>query len=721
MIGLPMTGEVLDARFADPGRIIAEALEAFLPPERVSVADYAAKYRYLTNEGGGFVGGWSHEEAPYLVGPMEAISSRFYSTVAIVGPGQCGKTEVAQNWLMQSVDTNPANMLWYMQTDDGIEAFVKNRVNTMIDGHHRMKSRLGLRPVDDSLHFKRFRGMTVEFLSATTSNLINKSAPRIVADEVDAYPSSLGDVKAMLDVRRQTYGADSLLLAISHPDRSIGLDPAKWVAGIMAMYGDSDRRMWYWPCPVCGAWSSPCPLGSRVMSIEHPDEGSLETIEAEAFLRCPVNHCEIRDDKRGLTRRQMNREAFGTKFKGWVGQGQTIDEDGKIEGELARHGTAGFWIVGAMSPFVMGGIGGLARAKVKAEREFETAQDDGSAQTLRTVMSKSWGIPMPAPKRVGSVDAAVLAARTDPRLDLGVVPEGVRFLTLGIDCQIAHFDWLVRGWGVKGESWVVDRGRLSGDPATDPDDWDRLLAEVISRKWPLAGDPENRVMELRAAAYDSHGAPGVTQQAMEAWRRWRRAGKVRLYGKIAGREAWSIIPLRGVGSLHAPRLGVSYPDTSRRTDRKGASRGDVPVGQFNANTFKDDLAAHLMCAEPGDLYVHFPAGLLSAAAPHAWFQQLTAETRLASGRWEKPSLAARNEALDLMVINHVAAHLHGLPRLDWEKPPAWAAEWDRNPSISAPVADVSAPVAVAPHVAASAQQEPAKAAWLGDRRKGWLG
>jgi phage terminase large subunit GpA-like protein len=64
-------------------------------------------------------------------------------------------------------------------------------------------------------------------------------------------------VKPVLDVRRQTFGDQSMLLAMSHPDLATGLDPAKdWVRGIMAFYADSTRFTWWWPCPHCGAWSS---------------------------------------------------------------------------------------------------------------------------------------------------------------------------------------------------------------------------------------------------------------------------------------------------------------------------------------------------------------------------------------------------------------------------------------------------------------------------------
>ncbi|VVD28463.1 terminase gpA endonuclease subunit [Paraburkholderia dioscoreae] len=155
-----------------------------------------------------------------------------------------------------------------------------------------------------------------------------------------------------------------------------------------------------------------------------------------------------------------------------------------------------------------------------------------------------------------------------------------------------------------------------------------------------------------------------------------------MIGKISGRDAWTVIPTKGADKLAAPRLMVVYPDTSRKANR-AASSGDVPVARFNPNLFKDDLAGQLQLAEPGKLYVHFPHALRSQEQPHVWFEQLTSETRTKNGGWEKSAAGRRNEALDLMVLTHMLAQLHGLNRISWDKPPSWAKPWDTNSSLVA--------------------------------------
>lgn len=641
-----------------------DILSELKPKERLNVAQFAEKYRYLSNVGGGHVGLWENEKVPYLTEPMECLTSFKYLTVALVGPGQSGKTEIGQNWLMHSVATSPGDFLWFMQSDDSIEAFVKTRINKMIDSHDVLKSNMGQRPIDDSLHYKRFMTMTAEFLTATEKNLINKSAPRIVADEIDAYSSGFGNVKPLLDVRRQTFGLESKLLLISHPDRARGMNPDRdWTDGIMGVYADSDRRIWYCPCPHCNAWSSPCPMAERYMTVDYPADGTLDEIEENAVMICPVNGCIITEKERIPMMRQGR----------WIGTGQEIAIDGTITGTLVKKLTAGFWVVGVMSPFILGGIGALARARVKAEREYEVSGED---VTLRQVMVKQWGIPFVPPRQLGSVSANDLVERTEHILKLRVVPRGVRFITAAWDVQIAHFDVLVRGWGEKGESWIIDHFRVSGDTAADAATWDKMIDKLLRVAYPLEGIAD-KMMPIRGIGFDSGGAPGVTRQAYDAWLRWRRDNRIRSFGLINGRDAWSAIPLKGATSINAHRLTVTYPDTSSNKNRK-ASKGTVPIGMFNPNNFKDDLSGQLQRATGGAWCVHFPAALKSKEPPHEFFEQLVSEHREATGRWEKNNRHIRNEVLDLMVMTHVVAHLHGISQINWKSPPAWAAEWESN-------------------------------------------
>ena len=559
------------------------------------------------------------------------------------------------------------------------QAYVKKTINPLIESHPRIAARQGERRTDDSLGFKKFQGMSVEFLAATTSNLVNKSFRRIVADEWDAYDPAFGDPKTKLDVRRQTYGRDSMLLALSHPDRAGGLDIGAWKSGIMAVYADSTRCTWWWACRHCGEYCSPNPNTHRHCALVYPEDGTLDEIQAQTHLLCP-NGCVITD---------ADREPMLATGR-WIGRGEHIDPDGTVTGARIRHDTAGFWIVGAMSPFLINGIGGLARALVQAQRNRETDADERS---VREVYTKQWGIPYDPPRPIGAMDAAALAERAEP-FPLGTVPDGVRFLTAAVDIQANRFEYLVRGWGQGGESWIVLYGTRTAETATDPAAWSEFFDWLTTLALPLA-DASGRAMQIRAVGYDSGGAPGTTLRAYDAWRRAKSRGQARRLGRVNGRDAWTLLPLKGSSSLGAPRLTVAYPD-SQRADRFAGARGQIPLGQFNPNLFKDDLAGHLAAIPPAAWSVHIPEALRAEAAPHPFFEGLVAETRKANGVWVPIPGAARNEPLDLMVIAHVMAHLHGLARLDWSRPPAWAAEWGNNALVITPEASPPSPITTSP-------------------------
>lgn len=667
--------------FADADALVLSAFDALIPLERPVLSEYAARNRRLRDGFGEEAKPFNPAAVPYLAGPSDALSSGDYTTVVVPGPGQCAKTTIAENWLQMSVEADPADFLWYMQTHPGMQAYVKKRIEPMVADHPLMVGSLRDDPSADSLAFKDFGSMRVEFLSFTKNNLINKNAPRIVLDEVDNYDTSeLGEAKPVADIRRQVYGDDSCIFMSSHPDLAVGMSPAGWKRGIMAVYAGSTRATWWWPCPRCGGYSSPNPGAPRFMALGYPEDASLGEVAEAARLLCPICEAEIEDRQR----RAMN--AAGR----WIGRGQEIDQDGTVTGRLAANDTAGFWIVGVMSPFVIGGIGGLARARVAAERE---AEQGGSDTTLRQVVVKQWGFPHVPARKVGSVDAEAIADRATEAQRLDEVPDGVRFVTVSADVQPSRFEVLRRGWGIGGESWVIGHKVITAETATDPRCWDALLEEM-QRPIPLA-DGTGRVMRPRAVSVDMGGAAGVTSRAYEAWLRWRQGSKVRLLGKAEGRDAWDVILTQGSPTLGAARLQVTYPENVRK-DREASevARGQVPVARFNTNLFKDDLAAQLARAEPGAWFVNFPAALRDKAGPpYPWFEQLVAERRAANGSWHKVTANARNEATDLMVMTHVLARLHGIGRIDWTRPPAWAAEWDANTAVLSPERAAMVPTA----------------------------
>lgn len=660
---------------SDPGRFIADIFSALRPPQRVPPSEWATKTRKINNPGS-YVGPWDNSIAPYLVEPMDEAVLRRYDTGALVGPGQCGKNACAENIaLVHKVPKAPGKVLWYMQTDEAIEAYVKQTINPLIDSHGELSRRLGPLPVDNSLHFKRFDKMSIEFLSATLANLISKNGQLIIADEIDAYLKSLGDVKKQLDIRRQIYGANSYLMAMSHPDAATGIDPDRhWLDGIMRWYKDSTQGRWYWPCPICGKHSSPNPGAKWLMEVVYPagTDVPLDEVARAARLLCPHEGCQIED---------LHRGAMNHPHGKWVHIGQDISVKGKLEGEPTRAtSTKGWWIMGCMSPFIRGGIGGLARERVEAER---AAAIDGDYSTVKQVMSKMWAWPyqMKSAKHV-PIDAVLLKSRED--YPLGFIPDGVRFILVAVDTQGDRFVVQVEGYGVDLERWVIDRfdilqpklahgvhqRKLS--PATYAEDWDVLADELLNCAWAFGSDLEHG-LRARLIVFDAFGEDGVTDNAYSFWLRMKEQG--------AGDRIRALKGEPGFGNK--ARVIESFLDADKK-DKYTAVRGEVPVLRMKVDPLKDSVASGLRREHRGARYINFPKDL-----PQSFYDEYTAEERGKSG-WVK--IRTRNESLDLSAYTLGAALYLGADGIDWvNRPPVWAQLGAGNPYYVRLKADAPVP------------------------------
>jgi len=678
---LEVEGNQSYGQFADSARVIADVLDGLLPPDPVTVEEWARRHRYFNNTGGGYVGRYSPDVAPYLVEPQENFTSKSHDCMAVVGPGQSGKTTIPENGLLHAVPNHPSKWLWYMQTDAAVEAYVKDRIDPMIESHPCLNEHLGLRPVDDSLHFKRFKRMRMEFLAANKNNLINKSAPIIIADEIDAYPESLGDPKELLDVRRQTFGMNSMLFIPSHPDRATDRAEKGWTAGVMLVYADSTQGRWYWPCPDCNGFSSPTPGAEHYMRVGWSDSSDLDEVAESAHMICPhCGSCDIHDQHRW----EMNQSGL------WVHKGQHITKVGKRVGTMIDSKTLGYWITGTMSPFVRGGLGGLVRARVKAQRK---EQITGDTTSLKEVMVKQWGWPwsVKAAGQEKRIEVEELLDRVEP-YPLKQVPAGARYIVAWVDVQDKSFEPKIVAFGPGMECWVIDRFSIfksadetrAVEPAVKLEDWDLLVKQVMEKTYPLS-DGSGREMPVLRMGVDSGGSAGVTTRSYEFFRRMKRKGK-----------SSRLILTKGASTANAARVRKTFPD-SQRKDRKAEARGDIPVRLFNANLLKDEIDAALRNITPGPGYMHLSEFLKAEDddGPHLYFEELTSETRSPDGKWVKQK--ARNEALDQAVGTRVMALTMKADRINWDNPaavPGWAKPWDENSVVFAK-GDTS-PVAAVP-------------------------
>jgi len=230
------------------------------------------------------------------------------------------------------------------------------------------------------------------------------------------------------------------------------------------------------------------------------------------------------------------------------------------------------------------------------------------------------------------------------------------------------------------------------DPGAHGEDWRQLVTEVMLKTYPLMEDP-TRHMAIKMTSCDSGGEEGVTENAYDFYR-WLRYGYDEKT-KDDVKETWPWTPgmtgkfslTKGDKNLGAPRLKKSFPD-SQRKDRNAGARGEIPVYMLNVNTLKNAVDNRLNRLEAGGRFM-FPDWL------HInFFKELTVEVKdPKTMRWENPH-KYRNETWDLFTYC-LGMLLHEWVSFDtilWDKPPAWARDYDDGNELVFSVQEQENPV-----------------------------
>jgi len=641
------------------------------PPERLSVSEGAAKYRRLYNLGS-YIGPWVNSKAPYIVEPMDTLSSFEHDSMAFVGPAQSGKTEILLNWTAYSIKVDPMDLLLFCPTGAAARDFSIRRVDRL----NRYSPEIGgllskSRDSDNRMDKHYVSGTLLTLAYPSETELAGRPVPRVGLTDYDRMPEDIGGDGSAFDLaskRTTTFGSQAMCFAESSPSKPIE-DPA-WIArtaheapparGIFSLYNRGDRRRWYWPCPHChryfeGGWDH----------LQWDEEQPTDVQKAESVVMvCPISGCIIEPGDRS------EMQLWGC----WLKDGQSFNDRGQIIGTGQRTLMASFWLKGVAAAFTSWPK--LVSSYLAAMKEYEST---GSEEALKKFYNTDLAEPY-VPKSMESLRLPEhLKSRAEP-LGHKMVPWGTRLLLATVDVQKNAYVVQVHGIapGTPCDINIVDRfsilksERLDHDgehlyvkPATYAEDWDLLIDKVMKMRYPLA-DGSGRVMAIKHTLCDSGGRAGVTAQAYDFYRRLKDENLHRRFTLV-----------KGDSNPGQARTRISYPD-SQKKDRSAAARGDVPVLLLHSNILKDALSGRLDSVTPGKGLIRFPDWL-----PDWFFTELCAEIRTSKG-WENPK-NARNEAWDLLyyTLGAIASQLLLIEHIDWNKPPSWAAEWDDNDLVSA--------------------------------------
>ncbi|CAB3779365.1 hypothetical protein LMG28688_00818 [Paraburkholderia caffeinitolerans] len=628
-------------------KIRRDFLAGWTPPPRISVPEWADRYRKLAKEAGSTSGNWQTSTVEVARGVMLAVTEPGVHVVTAMVSTQLLKTALLENVFGYFAHLDPCPMLLLQPKEAAAEQFSKERITPMIRVTPVLRDLIGTsksRNADETLLYKSFPGGFLALAGAgSPDNLARRPVRVILADEIDKYPITReGDPIILAEERTATFGVNWLSVRACSPT-------VENESRIEASYKDSDQRRASVACPHCGHRMFPdffkhVDWKKDERGVHHPktariycehcgcewSEGdrlrSLSTVrwhQSRVFECCGQRHVPLEDYERGWRAPEGAQNgdsgaALQQVWDWWEGPRHAVYRAKcRVCGAWGVDNShAGFQASKLFSPWQKDKPSDIADKWLKA------ADDEDKKQAW---FNTQMGMPY-RPHAGKEIDLEALAARGERWPSR--VPFGVGVLTAGVDVQDDRLEVEVVGWGRDEESWSIDYETFVGDPGS-PEVWNRLDAYLLKNWYRYDG----REYHIEAVCLDTGGHH--TEAAYQF-------AKARLGRRVYG--------IKGESAKNGKRSPV-WP-TKRPTQRTAKTYQPFIIG---VNSAKDSIRNRLQKETPGPGYMHFPHD-----RDINYYAQLTSERILIKETagvryrvWDLPP-GKRNEALDCRVYAYAA-------------------------------------------------------------------
>lgn len=232
--------------------LFSEILKELAPPPKLTIDQWADKYRILSSKSSAEPGKWNTDRAPYQRGIMQAISDSKTEIIVLKMGAQVGKTEISLNTLGYFIDYLPSSIMYLMPTKEFAQEFASTRFMDMVRSTPRLRNKIIEEETGrDTKKIKEFSGGYVVFTgSGSASELASRPIRVILADEVDRFEKSVGnegDAVELAMKRTQTFKGSRKIVLVSTPTIK---DDSK----IDSMFQIGTQESFYVPCPKCGCY-----------------------------------------------------------------------------------------------------------------------------------------------------------------------------------------------------------------------------------------------------------------------------------------------------------------------------------------------------------------------------------------------------------------------------------------------------------------------------------
>ena len=576
------------------------------PPEKLTVSEWADRYRHLSAKESAEAGRWRTARAPYLREIMNACGDPTVDEIVIRKCAQAGCSEAIRNAIGYWATQDPGPVMYVLPDEKAAREVTEERLIPMIRNSLPGEILPGARTLRK--HVLRLRALEVYMAwSGSAQALASRPVRFVVMDECDKYVSFSGRDSSPIQLARaraRTFAHRRKVVLISTP--TLAEAPISVEFELCA-----DKRDFRVPCAECGAelaleWGA---VRWPQRPEKTPRAQFAEKIAAEDLARLFCKHCEAE-----LT--EADRQSMILAGR-WV---STLEE-----GQSSRR--VGFQLNALANPWAS--LSQLVSKWLKAQ------EDVGALQEF---VNQELGEPfVQTIKRVkeGAFRDKALRHRRNRR---GVVPRWAGMLLATVDSQRDGFWFMVRAWGQNYRSQLIEWGFLKS--------FDQIRDRLLDAYWPVEESEEK--MSPRHVLIDAGG--GVTSDDEGSM-------TDRVY-RFALSDPARIVPIRGwPGAKRPPR-----PITMRALNYAPPGAGKrykVCVQLLDTQFYKDVLASRIAAEDP-ELWEE------CEGVDEDYCKQMTSERKFffrrggaAVSAWRVHYKGAQNHLWDCAVYQTAGADLAG--------------------------------------------------------------
>ena len=447
------------------------------------MADWAEENYVLSQETSELAGPWSNDYTPYLVPIMNCLDDITTRQVTVCACTQSGKTELSNILIGYTCDVDPAATMIVMPREDDANRRLGTRIRPMFRANSRLTRHLPKGRLEN-LNIGKETSLDNMILYIAWSNspaaLADNPVAKVILDEAAKFPPSTGreaDPYSLSKKRQRTFRSRSKLLVMSSPVGEGDLFDAEFENG--------DKNEWWAKCPYCSVYHI---MKQVNLKIDKNADGSwldAEIYRAGGHARyiCPA--CKKPWDE--------NQRWEAVSSGRYAPKGCSVDPSGMIVGDVPVTTHHSYRITAFMLHPVfqtMDDLAGDWAAAIKAKKA-------GNVKPLQDYINSQLAEPWKEAEQKTEIDT-IRPHIGD--LESGIVPEGVKLLTGGVDVQADHVWVVILGWGYLSECWLIYAGRIETGDTRDLANYG-LVRTFAAYKWPLARD-DKTVMRIAATAVD---------------------------------------------------------------------------------------------------------------------------------------------------------------------------------------------------------------------------